>query len=515
MVSGLPAEGKWSKTFAEPPWNKQSPPWQDIDQTLNADDLARRVEAAFGCLDMQPLYDTYQPGGSRAIRPDLLMKMILYETQRGRTSPVQWREDLQNHQPLRWLVMGQQASVTTLYAFRERAGPWLDGLNRDVLQQAIDARMTSAKNAALDGTFVAANASRHKTVQQATLQKRLEHLQQAVEEDQQQAPPASDRPAWMAGSAAGRRQQLGRCQKAQERMRCLHEKNARRRKDKRQKSEHIRISLSDPESACGRDKLKVFRPLYNYQVLQDLDSEFVLGYATLAQTTDKGVVPHMLSRHASLTGLHLETLLVDAGFTNPDDVAFCESAGVTLYGPWQENDYTAAKQAEKPPKQIPKDAFQWVESERAYRCPAAHLLQFDGRTSRQSTCGDTIPLEVYRCAPAHCLACPRKAECTSVPHKGRTVRRHQQQSSIDALCRRMQSPAARELYSRRGSTVERRFADQKEHRHLRRLTGRGEKRAAFQLAATVLIHNLLTFHKLKTKRPATNQHPPFPEKQAA
>jgi transposase len=515
MVNGLPADGKRSKTFAEPPWTQQSPPWQEIDRTLDADDLARRVDAAFGCLDMQPLFDTYQPGGSRAIRPDLLMKMILYETQRGRTSPVQWHEDLRRYQPLRWLVMGQEASLSTLYAFRERAGPLLDGLNREVLQQAIDARMTPAERGSLDGTFVEANASRHKTVQQDTLHKRLEQLQQAIEEDQQPSAPASDRPAWMAGSASGRQQQLARHQKAQECMRRLHEKNARRRKDKRQKPERIRISLSDPESACGRDKLKVFRPLYNYQVLQDLDSEFVLAYATFAQTTDKGVLQHMLSRHASLTGLDLKTLLVDAGFTQPDDIAFCESVGVSLYGPWQENDYTAAKRAEKPPKQIPKDAFQWVESERAYRCPAGHLLQFDGRTSRQSTSGDTIPLEIYRCAPEHCSACPQKAQCTSVPHKGRTVRRHQQQTSIDALCQRMQSPEARELYARRGSTVERRFADHKTHRHLRRLTGRGEKRAAFQLAVTVLVHNMLTFHNLKTQCPAANQQPPIPEKKAA
>jgi len=59
----------------------------------------------------------------------------------------------------------------------------------------------------------------------------------------------------------------------------------------------------------------------------------------------------------------------------------------------------------------------------------------------------------------------------------------------------MATPEAKRLYRLRRQTVELRYADLKEHRHLRRFTGRGLRRAKAQVAATVLAHNGLSlFH---------------------
>ena len=52
----------------------------------------------------------------------------------------------------------------------------------------------------------------------------------------------------------------------------LQAENARRTSSKRKKPEKVVVSLSEPEAALGRDKLKVFRPLYNLQLMRDLDS---------------------------------------------------------------------------------------------------------------------------------------------------------------------------------------------------------------------------------------------------
>ena len=44
-----------------------------------------------------------------------------------------------------------------------------------------------------------------------------------------------------------------------------------------QEEKHVRISVTDPEAALGKDKFKVFRPLYNVQYVRDLDSYFWYG----------------------------------------------------------------------------------------------------------------------------------------------------------------------------------------------------------------------------------------------
>jgi hypothetical protein len=68
------------------------------------------------------------------------------------------------------------------------------------------------------------------------------------------------------------------------------------------------------------------------------------------------------------------------------------------------------------------------------------------------------------------------------------------------LKERMKTPKAKELYRQRSQSVERSFADQKEHRGLRRFSGRGQQRAAVQAGLSILVHNLRTLDKLRSAR---------------
>ena len=84
------------------------------------------------------------------------------------------------------------------------------------------------------------------------------------------------------------------------------------------------------------------------------------------------------------------------------------------------------------------------------------------------------------------------------------MRRNPYQEEIDRLKARMQTEEAKSLYKYRGQTIERVFADFKEHRNLRRF--RGLSRARTQIGLTVLGHNLRILAKLqeKKKREATD-----------
>jgi len=74
----------------------------------------------------------------------------------------------------------------------------------------------------------------------------------------------------------------------------------------------------------------------------------------------------------------------------------------------------------------------------------------------------------------------------------------------------MQTPEAKQLYQRRGQTVELRFADSKEHRNLRRLSGRGLQRARIEVGLLVLSHNALEVLKARTQ-PANTEPSAKPE----
>jgi Transposase DDE domain len=438
---------------------------------------------------------------------------------------VQWFEDLRDNMPVRWLTFGIRPSLTTLYEFRDRVQPLLAGLNRQVIRAAIAEGHTDGSCGALDGTTVAANATRHRMVNLQTVEKRLEILDREIAEAERSGnaategpgpevaaspppapPPApgagpADAPSGTAETSRGKRRQREHCRRAREALRAKLAANARRRKDKRKEPRKIRVALGDPTAPFGLDKLKTFRPLYNVQTMSDVQTDLVLAYATTATTADGGLLPPMIERTTAMTGRPLKEALVDSGYPSGEDLAWCEARGVTVYAPWNENSFTAGKRAGKEAgAQIPKDRFTFDPSARAYRCPEGKTLKYRERSRQQRADGDYFTIEIYQADPSDCAGCPLKSRCVRGRSGARTVRRQEHEELVEGLKGRMKEPEAKEKYRLRGCTVERRFADVKTHRGLQRFSGRTRERADAQVGLTVLAHNLNTLEKLRTKR---------------
>jgi transposase len=482
------------RRFAEPPWDEQAPRWQEIDQSLPADHLARQIHEVVEELDLAGLFATYSGRGSKALWPDLLLRLVLYEMQRGRLSPAEWFKDARENEPAQWLLYGTKPSRTALYEFFDRLQIFWDDWNAQVLHKAQALGLPVGDRVALDGTLIAALASRHRLVNQKTLAVRLELLQQAISADEL-SQIIESLPGWMAKHPATRESQLARYRHAQTRLDQLQAENAHRSSSKRKKPEKIVVSVSEPDSVPGRDKLKTFRPLYNVQLMYDLDSAFITAYDLFVRQNDPGTMGPMLDRSVDLTGKKPGIVLGDSAYAGGPDLALCEQAGVTLYAPVSENDFSEAKQKKGKKSQLPKKEFAWLPEEQTYRCPEGHLFT-TGKTTRLERSNDRTVLQTtYRCPAEHCRACPRSEACTPSPQLGRSVSRLEHEDLVDELRARMETAEAKELYKLRRQSIELRYADLKEHRQLRRFHHYGPQRDRAQVGAAVLAYNLLVLWK--------------------
>lgn len=479
---------------APAPWSDDDPRRLELELRLPGDHLARRIDQAVEQLDLTPLWQCYAGVGSLPHSPALLLRAVLYESQRGQHSPAAWHRDASECEPLRWLLRGAVPSRSCWYAFRDRTASALDRLNEQPLRQAIAEDLTPAQQGSLDGTAVAANASRHKLANEATLTRHAEQLAAAAAPAPEGPPPPP--PGWMARSPSGRQQQQTRLEQAQQRMEQLQQHNSQKRSTKRKQRSKVVVSPSDPEAAVGLDKEDVFRPLYNVQVLDDLDSPLILGYGVYAQANDAGLLEPMLTRTKQLLGQALRQLLADTGYAGGADLAAAAAAGVTVLAPLPQ---------EGASKQLPKSAFTWLASEQTYVCPQGQRLTYEGSSRQKRSSVELVVLHQYRCPPSHCQECSQQAACTAVPHKGRTISRSEHEEEIEALRQRMATPEAKELYRQRSQTVELVNADWKQHRKLRRFSGRGLKRAECQVALIVLAHNLVTLAALRKQARDTSE----------
>ena len=528
--------------FAEPPWNPASPEWLALDRQLATDHAVRQIARLTDEeLDLQALRRTYSGRGSRPHRPDLLLKLVLYEHDQGRPQPVQWFKDLQENTAVAWLVFGMKPSQTVLYEFRDRVGPLLRQWNQQVIRTAIAEGHTDGTRGALDGTTVAANASRHRLLSLETVEKRLERLEQelaraepapeptaalglpAPAEPLAPDPAASGPlaspghepapPSFLGKTVHGQKRQRARYRRAREILRQRHRANRRRRKDKQKKAARIVLAIGDPAAPLGLDKLGTYRPLYNVQTMSDVGTDLVLAYATVPTTTDSGQLVPMIDRTHQVTQRRLNEVLVDSGYPSGQELAQCAERGVTVLAPWNENAWTAAKRAQAgADDQIPKDQFTFDPSIPGYRCPEGAVLRYRARTSKQKANGDYVPLEVYQADPSDCGCCPLQARCVRSGSGARSVRRQEHEELIEAMTERMNTPEGKQKYRERGCTVERRFADFKTHRGLQRFSGQTPERADAQVGLTVLAHNLQTLAKLRIR---AEQHEQNPEKTAS
>jgi len=481
--------------FAEPLWNECSAEWQIRDRQVPEHHVARAVVQAMKQLDLTPLYNLYVGAGSPPIRPDLMLAVVLIEIRLGRSQPCQWFRDAQENIVIQWAGFGIQPSRSCWYNFADRIAPLLESWNATVLQAARQQGVTRAERASLDGTAVAANASRHRLLNQTTLEQRLQELDIACQADAA-GQSSANAPTWMAKKPVTREEQRRRYQRARERLDELHAVNNRQNPKKRRKAEKIVVSTSDPEAALGRDKHNVFRPLYNIQLVRDLDSQLCLGYHVFAQPTDAGTFGPMLERIANWTGVKPKTVLVDAGYVTACNLAICDQAGIVLYGPWRENDFSQKRKKQSvKPRPLGKEHFIWVPQQNMYRCPEGHPLPWIGREQRRQSDGQVNVVHSYRCSPQHCRACPRQALCSTNPNRGRAVKRSEHEALVEAHRARMATKEAKTLYRLRCQTVELGFADFKQHRSMRQFSGRGRDRAQRQVGLTVLVHNLLVVHR--------------------
>lgn len=488
--------------FAEPPWDHTTAAWREIDSRIPENHLAREVDASVDRLDLGELVASYEGRGTPPLRPDLMLRLVMYERECGKPSPADWFRDTRENDAVKWLTFGLQPSRAACYEFRDRIAPFLESCNEQVLGEAVAAGLTAAARGALDGSALAACASRHTLVRDKTLQRRQGELDEAIAGDERGEPPATT-PRWMARFPETRLQQHDRYQRARERMDELQQQNRRRRASKRQDPEKIVVSTSDPDAGLGRDKLHVFRPLYNAVLLEDLDSPFVLGYEVFNRAGDSGTLEPLLERTTLLTGRKPEVVLADSTFAAVSDLLVCETHAITLYAPPGENDYSEKNQRRPGTNQftaLPKTEFAWLEDQQTYRCPEGHVLQFERCQRVPRANGQSVGSRLFRCRPEHCRTCPRRDACTPNPDKGRSVSRLDNEELLEALRERMQTDDAKALYRLRAAHIELRFADLKEHRKLRRLNSRTLPRARAEVATAVLTHNLLTLHRMQSKR---------------
>lgn len=469
------------------------PRWQKIDAELAENDHARIVQRQVDRLDRDAVDQLYQGVGKPPYDPVVLLKMVLYQYLKGRCSPATWEEESRLNGAMQWLGYGYTPARRTWYDFRDRVGPVIESLHIELVQQAIEQEHLDPTIGALDGTSIAACASRHRMVNQQTLTKRKRLLDGLIEGT---LPHSDELPKWVPPTPGGRIELAGRMQVAADVLAERIKQNATKPSEKRKDPDKIQVSLTDPIAPLGRDKLKTYRPMYTIQMMVDPVSHLTVSYMCEPKANDNGTLAPMIDKTQEIVGGRLKTVLADGGYCSILDLRDAAERDIELVAPPSVSSSSRQSKSRSGEIQIPREAFSFDASSNSYECPEGHRLGYKDRAKKSRTGGRFLYQSRYQCAAEACEVCPLAARCLS--GKGpRMIKRTEGEDLMEAQREKMSTCEAKARYRLRGQTVELGFGDAKGNRRVDRFHGRGLSRARCETGLLILAQSLLRLDNLR------------------
>ncbi len=431
--------------------------------------------------------------------------IVLFEILLGVTSPARWHKEADTRQQCQLLGQGITPSRTAWYDFRDRSGKFIEQVHQEMLAQAIDQKLINPKECAIDGTFTAAAASRHKLYNLKQINRRLNKLKRVIKSLDHPSQVASTKPLraipqWIAPTPAGRAEQLDRFGQAKRRMLENISKNRKKHSRYRRDESRMVISPADIDAVIGRDKHKVLRPLYNTQLMTDCGSDVIVAFGVWAQSNDNGTLAPMIEKTQQAIGGRLRTVHADSGYCSILDLKDCDSLNIDLYAPIQDSTNQLGRKAGSGESQIPSSQFAFDESTGEMSCPGGHAMKLVREVQVPRADGRRVGELRFEQLVEHCSGCSLASRCLGGKAKRRTVSRQSEQAILDEQKRKMESPAGKRSQRLRGQVIERRFADGKKHRGQGTQNGRGLARVHAEVGLLVVAQNTLTLWLLENRR---------------
>jgi transposase len=357
-----------------------------LREWLDDDHLAWLVIDVVGEIDLGEFYGAYRADGhGRAAHdPAMMVALLLYSYAVGLRSSRAIERRCREDVPTRVICANQVPDHTTIARFRTRHQEALARTFTQVLALCARAGLVSVGVVALDGTVMAANASREATRSYPAIRDEVDRmLGEAAEVDAaEDAEPGSARGDELPGDLTDRRSRLARLRRCREELEAeqanveaAHEANLRWRAE--WESEHGRklggrkpfapdpdglakrsINTTDPDSRKIVRSGKAAVQGYNAQAVATAE-QIIIAADITQQANDSGELePMILTALDQLehAGIHErpQTVLADGGYWNSGQISALGERGLQVIVPTKSAIRT--KQRTLSPRQGPEAA---------------------------------------------------------------------------------------------------------------------------------------------------------------
>ena len=329
-----------------------------VNEWLPQDHLARFVVEVVDQMDLSELARQYAGRGSAAYPPSMLLGLLIYGYASGVHSSRKIERACHDSVAFRFIAANTHPDHDSIANFRRRFLSQIEALFVQVLLLAREMKCLKLGNIALDGTKIAANASKHKALSwehanriEAKLRQEVQLLLTMAEEsDSRPVNDGLDVPAEIArretrlsaiAQAKAKIEQRAAERHATEQQE--YESKQAKRQAQRDAGKKPRgkepeppvsgpkgtdqVNLTDEESRIMPNSGGGFGQNYNAQAAVDTDTMLVVAAHVTQATNDKREIVPSLDKIAALPGSlgKVDALLADTGYFSAANVGACEA----------------------------------------------------------------------------------------------------------------------------------------------------------------------------------------------
>jgi transposase len=365
-----------------------------LEEMIPDDHFCRVIDAFVERLDMQELgfvraeaAETGRPGYD----PRDLLKLYLYGYLQQIRSSRRLESECRRNLELMWLLGRLCPDHKSIAEFRRMHRNAVTHAGAELVKWARSVGLIRGEWIAIDGSKFRAVSSVSSVQERASLERYLENLETADREHE----PIVENSAVVA---------------ALEKLR----------------------SHTEPEAGFMKTTQGMV-PAYNVQTAVDAEHGLMVAQQVTDEANDTRSLLPMAEAAQQAVGDPNASMhgVADAGYSNGEQAAACESKGILPHVPAHRGVNTQGGG-----KLFERTAFHYQEQSNTMLCPAGHSLRSDGRNKRAI---------VYVGRPEVCGACALKSQCTVSPR--RIVRRHVHEGALQRMKQRA-TPAAMQLRRR-------------------------------------------------------------------
>ena len=448
-----------------------------VDEYVSPNNPVRAIDAYVDTLDLQALgFKNTQPlisAGQPAYDPAALLKLYLYGYLQGiRSSRKLEREACRNLEVM-WLVEGLRPTYKTVADFRKANSTALTAANRDFLLLCKELALFGGEQAAVDGSFFKANASKTGIYTEDKLNKQLECLEKKIA-DYQQALAEQDAADDQAGKGS-----LVEDQQLQQKLERLQIKQAEKKALQQQlkDSGDQQISLVDEDARLLTKRGQTVAG-YNVQIVVDDKHKLIVAEAVTQDGNDVHQLAPMLAKAQAILQSENLTGLADSGYYEGKQIKTCEDQKITVYVAIPDKSKAIAAKG-----RFTREQFSYDPEQDCYQCPQGKCLTASGKAHQKNgkwlTC--------YKSKVAECSQCPLREQCLSEKAAIKQIQRWEHEAVIERHKQRMgQKPG---IMKKRGALAEHPFGVLKHRAGMNHFLMRGLEKCQGEFSLMILGYN--------------------------